>query len=430
MFRKVRKQLTIFNSVLMGSFLLLFTVITYVSLAWNVYSQIQNDVLDYAKEEAAENLALLKAKTYLRPDFIINEAEKSEMQFFYVFNNHGKLVHSSAPHSGLPRMVNRKIAQGNLRDNQPALITFKHSNHHFRVMLTTLPIKDGPIVYGRIYVGKNVTNLYQIFLELLYTFALLLVVFLFLTTLAGFIMAGKAMAPIKRSYEQQREFLADASHELRTPLSVLLSSVDAIQGDEQNQVTPFSQQVLADMRDEIKKMTKIVSDLLTLARSDGAVLNLMKKQFDLIKVAEQTMRIINPLAQSKSIELRFASPQSIIIYADEERIAQLLLILLDNAVKYTPEHGQVQLLIQQRDQASTEIEMVVQDNGIGIAPAEQARIFERFYRVDKARSRTLGGTGLGLPIAKWIAEQHGGSIKVISQPGQGSCFVVTLPGTI
>jgi two-component system sensor histidine kinase CiaH len=255
-----------------------------------------------------------------------------------------------------------------------------------------------------------------------------MLLFLALATLLGFIMARRSIAPIKISYEKQREFLADASHELRTPLSVLLASVESIQGDTANRMTDFSGQVLVDMKDEIKRMAKMVTDLLTLARSDTAMLNLMKKQFELHSVAEQVLRTINPLAQAKNINLQLNFPEQITVYADRDRVTQLLLILVDNAVKYTPNDGQVKLTIMRLGgQNGSRVEIVVQDNGIGIAAEEQDLIFQRFYRIDKARSRAIGGSGLGLPIAKWIVEQHGGLIKVNSNLGAGARFVAVLP---
>jgi two-component system sensor histidine kinase CiaH len=430
MFRKVRRQLTIFNSILMGVFLLVFIIIAFAGSIWGVYAEEQKDILGYAREEAEENLDLLKDKTYSQPGFLKEETGENELMLFYVFDNQGRLIRYSNPHPGLDRLIIREIKAGGIRYGKPDVATWKlpRERHHLRELLAVFPIRDGATVYGKIYVGKNVTDLYHLFQKLLYIMVLITILFLFLLTILGFIMAGRSMAPIKLSYEKQREFLADASHELRTPLSVLLASVESIQGDEANRMTDFTGQVLGDMKDEIKKMTRIVNDLLTLARSDAAVLNLLKEQFDLKTVAEKMVRTIKPLAQAKNIDLQITFPEQITVYADRERIAQLLLILVDNAVKYTPNGGQVQLAIRRpEDSGGSGVEIVVQDNGIGIAAEEQDLIFGRFYRTDKARSRTMGGSGLGLPIAKWIVEQHGGSITVSSKPGDGARFVAVMP---
>jgi two-component system sensor histidine kinase CiaH len=428
MFRKVLKQLTFFNSALMGGLLLVFNLIIFAGIIWGVYIDEQKNVLGYAQEEAEENLALLKDQAYLQPDFSREETGENAMMFFYVYDNQGQLVHYANAPAGFKRIIQQKIKAGTIKEGKPVLLIMKWVRPKIKVMFTVFTIRDGATVYGKIYVGKNVAELYRNFQKLISYSVAITLLFLGLTAVLGFIMAKRSIAPIKLSYEKQREFLADTSHELRTPLSILLASVESIQGDAANRMTDFSGQVLADMKDEIKKMVKIVNDLLTLARSDAAVLNLMKEQFDLQGVAQQVLRTINPLAQAKHIEVQLICPEQIIVYADRERIVQLLLILLDNAVKYTPNEGQVQLTIRRLGGLNgSGVEIAVQDNGMGIAPEEQKLIFGRFYRTDKTRSRALGGSGLGLSIAKWIAEQHGGTIKVSSTLGAGARFVAILP---
>jgi two-component system sensor histidine kinase CiaH len=428
MFRKVLKQLTLFNSALMGGFLIVFIAISFAGIIWGIYIDEQENVLGYAQEESAENIGILKNKSYLRPGFPREETGENEMMFFYVYDNQGQLVHYANAPAGLNEIIQKKIQAGAVKEGHPALLILKRVRPKIKVMFTVLTIRDGATVYGKIYVGKNIAGLYRLLQKLVSYLVIITLFFLALTSMLGFIMAGRAIAPLKRSYEKQREFLADASHELRTPLSILLASVETIEGDQANRLTDFSSQVLADMKDEIKKMTKIVHDLLTLARSDAATLNLMKEQFDLQAVAKQVIRTITPLTQAKRIEARLVCPEQVTVYADRERITQLLIILVDNAVKYTPNGGRVELTIRRTgEREKSQVEIAVQDNGIGIAPEEQKLIFERFYRTDKARSRAMGGSGLGLPIAKWIVDRHGGKIKVSSSPGAGSHFVAVLP---
>ncbi|TCL68472.1 phospho-acceptor domain-containing protein [Hydrogenispora ethanolica] len=428
MFKKVLRKLTLFNSALMGGFLLVFIGITFAGIVWGIYTEEQKNVLGYAQEEAEENLDLLKNESYLQPGFNRVETGENEMMFFYVYNHRGRLIRYANAPAGLLEIIKQKSRAGAIPEGKPTVLILKRIRPKIKVMLTAFTIREGGKVYGKIYVGKNIAGLYRNIQKLLSYLVLITLFFLALTALLGFIMARRSIAPIKRSYEKQREFLADASHELRTPLSILLASVETIQGDPANRMTEFSGQVLADMKDEIRQMTKIVTDLLTLARSDAAVLNLMKEQFDLGSIAEQVIRTITPLARDKSIEVQLIFPESVTVYADRERIAQLLLILVDNAVKYTPNNGQLLLMIRRLGgREGSGVEIVVQDNGIGIAPEDQELIFERFYRTDKARSRALGGSGLGLPIAKWIVEQHGGTIKVTSKLGEGARFTAVLP---
>ncbi len=429
MFNKLKKQLTLFNSLLIGALLLLFVVVTFAGVTWAMYRGERSDIIAYAKEEAEENLAILMDKSYLRRDYSKLEPNENDVLFFYAFDKDGKLFHYSNPRPLLDRKAKQNIGQWSKKLGKPAFFIFREAHRTQAMFIVARPLESGNVIYGTIYVGKDVTAYYQILLRLLYVLGGFFVLFFTLVTLAGYIMAARAIEPIKRSYERQREFLADASHELRTPLSVLLTSVDAIQSDSVSQLTPFVQQVLADMKDEIKKMSRIIGDLLTLARSDAAVLHIVREWFELRPVAEQIVRTLQPIANEKQITLQLQAPAGGQIYADKERIAQLLLLLLDNALKYTSDHGhgEVQLSIRLSEPDRSKLEISVRDNGIGIAPEEQRLIFERFYRVDKARSRSMGGTGLGLPIAKWIVESHGGTIRVVSQPGQGATFIVTLP---
>ena len=178
------------------------------------------------------------------------------------------------------------------------------------------------------------------------------------------------------------------------------------------------------MRDEVKKMTKLVSDLLIVARTDGKANQLKPVRMDLVAAAQQTVRIMRPFAEKKDIVIEEILPRRAEIYADEQKIRQLILILVDNAVKYTPEHGRITICIEAGEKG--DIRFSVTDTGIGIEPEHQERIFDRFYRVDKARSRRMGGNGLGLAIAREIVEAHHGRISVQSEHGKGTTFYVTL----
>jgi signal transduction histidine kinase len=165
--------------------------------------------------------------------------------------------------------------------------------------------------------------------------------------------------------------------------------------------------------------------LLTLARGDAGAAPIIKEPLELDRIAQQIARMLEPLAKKSGIAIKVTTEGCTVLQADRERIEQLLLILLDNALKHTPGGGSVELQIAARPRH--QIKIVVHDTGAGIAPQDQLHIFERFYRVDKARSRETGGTGLGLSIAKWIVEAHEGTIGVESTLGSGSTFTVILP---
>ena len=171
-------------------------------------------------------------------------------------------------------------------------------------------------------------------------------------------------------------------------------------------------------------MTKLVSDLLIVARSDNKALKVKIQQIDMGALIGRTVRLMTPLAEKKQIQLLGEGLQKMELQADEQKIKQLVLILVDNAVKYTPEGGKVTVRLESMGKGR--VRFIVQDNGIGIAPEDQARIFDRFFRVDKIRSREMGGNGLGLAIAYEIVKLHKGKISIQSALGKGTAFVVEL----
>ena len=277
---------------------------------------------------------------------------------------------------------------------------------------------------GTLYVGKDISFVYQLFKWLLIILVGLAIVFFVIALYISYMMSKKAMIPISHAFNRQREFVADASHELRTPLSVILSSIDAIEMTIDIEKDDFVRKLLFNMKDEVKRMTNLVSDLLTLARSDSGKIEVKNDIFDFKPLAEKAIESVQPLAVSKQINLQFDAPETVIGQGDRERLTQLIYILLDNAIKYTPNAGEVGLSLSVKQ---NELCIKVYDTGIGIKPEEQQLIFERFYRSDKSRSRQMGSYGLGLSIAKWIVDIHNGSIQVESELGKGSTFIIKIP---
>lgn len=429
MFAKIRNHLTMVYAAVMVCFLLSFIAASYTGLVWVIYREEQQDVEAFAREEAHEHINLLRQKQ-LSPNMPFEEDDDQNdgKLFHYVFDVNGQLVSSSEPAREVSGAILENIRSWQDVDGEAVLIKL-HLNGDRKnyFMLCSVKVYEGEQALGTVFVAKDITSYYVMLKRLLLVLSLVCLLFLIVATFAGHILAGRAIVPIKNSFSRQREFVADASHELRTPLSVMLTSVDAIQTDDENTFSLFSEQVLDDMKGEIKRMTKIVSDLLTLARADAGVTTIIKEKFDVNVIAEKVIRSFRPLATEKGIKLEFVGTNRLFIQADRERISQLLLILLDNALKYVQPEGAVILTVKQMAGLKGTVNISVQDNGVGIPEKEQQFIFERFYRIDKVRSREAGGTGLGLSIAKWIVEAHGGTIKVESTLGVGSTFIVSLP---
>ena len=228
------------------------------------------------------------------------------------------------------------------------------------------------------------------------------------------------LTSIEATYQAQQRFVSDASHELRAPLTAIQGNLELIR--RHPEMPPADRdEAVAEAEREAVRLTRLVADLLALARADAGVA-LQHRPVDLDAVALDAFRGARQLAREQELALDTLEPIQVI--GDADRLKQLLLILLDNALKYTPSGGRVTLGLRQCVGGG---EITVQDTGVGIAAEDLPRVFERFYRADPARSRDAGGTGLGLQIARWIVEQHRGAIHIDSVPGQGTTVTVSLP---
>ncbi len=252
-----------------------------------------------------------------------------------------------------------------------------------------------------------------------------------LAAVAGFFVSRLSLRPAVRAWEQQEQFVADASHELRTPLAVMRVNLDVVNSRPEATVADNAAWLQA-IEDEMHRLHRLTDQLLTLARPDGRRSGRSMRPVDLGALAARSVAAFRPAAEVKGLELCCVAPApgregdgALTAMGDADSLAQLLGILLDNAIKYTTA-GRVEVSVERHRQ---EVRLSVRDTGIGIAPQHHDRIFDRFYRADAARAKESGGAGLGLAIAQAIAAAHRGRIAVESQPGQGSAFVVSLPAT-
>ncbi len=231
------------------------------------------------------------------------------------------------------------------------------------------------------------------------------------------------LARLDAAFKEQQRFIADASHELRTPLAVLRGEAEVALGQERE--TREYQEALTLIKDEAERLTRIVENLFLLARQPVDTLSPVKEPLHLDEVVVECARAAQVLAAQKGLRLNVSnSLPRVRLNGDDEMLKRMLMNLLDNAVKYTAPGGEICVALALHNGSAR---IVVTDTGFGIPAEDQARIFDRFYRVDKARSRALGGAGLGLSIAHWIVEAHGGTITVESVTGRGSIFTVELP---
>lgn len=243
----------------------------------------------------------------------------------------------------------------------------------------------------------------------------------------GAVIVLHDISEIARLEHIRRDFVANASHELKTPITAIRGLTETIL-DDSDMDTETRHRFMEKIHTQSIRLSDLVSDLMTISRLESGQTESSFQPFDLIATVHRSVATISSVSNDKHLSVNTTVNDDIdarlMLMGNQQEISQLIDNLLDNAVKYTPSGGSIDITIARQDK---NVQLTVSDSGIGISPQDQLHIFERFYRVDKARSRQLGGTGLGLSIVKNIAEQHGGSVLLVSNPDSGSSFIIDLP---
>jgi two-component system, OmpR family, sensor kinase len=233
---------------------------------------------------------------------------------------------------------------------------------------------------------------------------------------------NELLSRLDRSFERMRDFMADASHELRTPLSIIRGEADVALAH--NRQPAEYRESLAIIQDEARRLTRLVEDLLNLARADAGHDQLQPEEIYLNDVLEECCRSAQAQARQKGVRLVTPENPDVALRGDAQLLLRLISNLVDNAIRYTPAGGQVEAKLEK---CGGQARLTIADTGVGIPTASLDKIFERFYRVEKSRTRAEGGFGLGLSIVKWIVDAHQGQIRVESRPNEGTVFTVLLP---
>ncbi|MCQ2011011.1 HAMP domain-containing histidine kinase [Sporolactobacillus sp. STSJ-5] len=243
------------------------------------------------------------------------------------------------------------------------------------------------------------------------------------SVIVGYFLARYALRPVEKAWDRQNRFVADASHELRTPLSIIQLKIEGLLRQPRQKVQEVGEDI-AVMLDETRRLSKLVGNLLTLARSDANRLEVSLAPLDLSAVLKKVTEPFSEMAEFEEKSFRLdGAGDPIYINGDEQRVHQLLVILLDNAMKFTPKGGKIAVNCTRENKYAR---LTVSDSGCGISEQDAKHIFDRFYQVDSARTGQKG-TGLGLSIAEWIVAKHRGKIDVESELGKGTTFNVRLP---
>ncbi|MGB7848978.1 MAG: ATP-binding protein [Candidatus Acidiferrum sp.] len=480
MLDSVRVRLTLWYSMVLGLVLVLLAVLTYFLYWRNISQRTDSNITELSDAFVTTFNAEMADET--GPDAVKNAARESILEhrfrdtIFVLLDPSGTVLHSSLdlPRTGTSRelLTPDFFSSDSFRalaaaSNPGELHTIRGRGVKAAFRARVRPVSAG----GRTYTLVILQSLHpqkEMMEDIRDTFLWAIPITLLLASIGGYFLARKSLAPVaamasqargmgaanlhnrldvanerdelgqlalsfnqllerlEASFEQQRRFMADASHELRTPVAILRGEAEVTLSRPDRTSSEY-RETLSILRDESQRLAHIIEDLFTLTRADAGQYPLTLRDAYLDELAAEALVRARSLALRKNITLTSAIEPDLPIHADEALLGRMFLNLLDNAIKYSPPGGIVHLACGRQGDHYL---VSVSDNGPGIPADLQPRIFERFFRADKARSRSegdTGGAGLGLAIARWIAEAHHGRLELASSDSSGSTFTATLP---
>ncbi|QQE79106.1 cell wall metabolism sensor histidine kinase WalK [Alicyclobacillus sp. SO9] len=416
MIARIRFKFTLLTSVLIFVVLLILGSILYGFMLNKSYKDFDKNMTAQARPMTRALEAGRIPKKLIRGDTLSTQTSQGAMRAplaMFLWNKKGHLI-SKQPLFASSNQV--EVLKSHLNDNH---LTISFDGHYYRVINAAVIVNKRHLILQLV---RNEDQLRSTLHNLLFLLILGTVIAAALSVFIGFMLADRALIPIRKSWDRQTQFVADASHELRTPLMAIQARAEMLLHNPDKTIDEESEKI-GSIYQEAKRVSRLVDNLLTLSRGDSNAIQIEKHQVSVPEVLDKTIDNFVPLCKSEDIGISLECHRPLTAELDDERFRQLLYILLDNAVKYNRPGGKIHVVCNRRGKG---IEVTVEDTGIGIDEADIPNVFHRFYRADKARSRKTGGSGLGLSIAKWIVDAHGGDISLTSTPDKGTTVTVVL----
>ncbi|MBL1230937.1 HAMP domain-containing histidine kinase [Enterococcus sp. BWB1-3] len=425
------------NMISFSSIFLILGIIVFQLLQTSIYQSVDTELTRMSENDQFLNMQIKMAHfdrfgQLPQNDPIIGNGNNSEdkippknsfQQQVILWTAEGEIINEDSLGSRYDDLQNVKLSTESL--NTINSITVKDSNERvLQFRSITVPIigdETSDVAYVQILTNTDpikgtIERVKQILI-------VCMVVFGVLSIILSYFLSKWSMKPIMVSWAKQLEFVENASHELRTPLTIIQAKLEKLFTKPNHTILEESETIAASLT-EVQRLSELTSDLLLLARSDSNAVILDKETVNIKDFLLTSLTPYQELAEAENKELKINIEKEGQAAIDRQKIKQLLIILLDNALKYTNEGDQV--LLSSKVERNEWIINVV-DQGIGIEDEQKKEIFDRFYRGDQSRNRKTGGYGIGLAIAKWIAESHHGKISVSDTTPKGTTFTVILP---
>jgi len=422
MLERIRRRLTLGYVGILALILVLFGIVLVVGFR-DVSARQQDRLLTKEAELLADTVSGESAMSD-----VPMSTESSEYALVHLAPDGRVLFRDpTARDLGLPSQASREVARRIMRTNNTVVATVDGPGGDMRV--ASVPVRGNPgEAGGVVQLGRSLRTDRQAVNSLVLVLVPVGLGALALAGVGGLFMSRRAMRPARESFERQRAFVADASHELKTPLS--LAKIDGEMALRDPAVPEAPRRRILHQLSELDRMNALLSDLLTLARLDAGKLEVAREPFDLASALFETADRFRTRATAEEIDIDLRVSGKLPACGDEKGTMQILGVLLDNALRFTPKGGRVSVSGTVRGGRT---QATVADTGPGVPAEDLSRVFDRFYRAEAARARKGGGTGLGLAIARDLARAQGGELTaenaVASAPGSGAIFRLVLPGS-